>query len=222
MPSSFSKAELRDLPTVISAPRFATYLKAASNDRANALTLYQWNFQVSAALFIPLHMCEIAIRNGVAEALERVHGANWPWSNGFIQSLPIPKNKYRYNAQNNLTDVGKIQSTTGKVIAELNFAFWQQIFTSGQDNRLWTPHLRSVFPRIPSTVRIPDARHTAFQNLFAVRRLRNRIAHHEPIFSRNLKADYSVLRDMIGWRSSAAVSWLDRIEGVTTLLSSKP
>jgi|SRR5580658_3736894 hypothetical protein len=151
MPGSFSKAELQSLPDVISAPRFATYLKAASNDRANALALYQWNFQISAALFVPLQMCEIGIRNGVAEALERVHGGNWPWSKGFVQSLPIPKVPFQYNPQIDLTNVARVQRTTGKVIAELKFAFWQQIFTSGQDSRLWVPHLRSVFPGVPRT-----------------------------------------------------------------------
>jgi hypothetical protein len=222
MPPSFTHAELHDLPTVISAPRFATYLKATFNDKAAALALYQWNFQISAAFFVPLQMCEIAIRNGVAEALERVHGANWPWSNGFMQSLRVPKNQRQYNPRDNLTRVGQAQPTTGKVIAEINFAFWQQIFTSGQDQRLWIPHLYSVFPGIPSTTTVAAARNTAFQNLFSIRKLRNRIAHHEPIFAWNLQADYSVLRDMVGWRSPAAVSWLDRTEGVTALLRMKP
>jgi hypothetical protein len=222
MPASFSKAELQNLPDVISAPRFATYLKAASNDKANALALYQWNFQISAAFFVPLQMCEIAIRNGVAEALERVHGENWPWSKGFAQSLPVPKVSFQYNPRTDLTNVAKVQKTTGKVIAELRFAFWQQIFTSGQDGRLWTPHLHSVFPGIAPTVSIKIARDTAHQNLFTVRKLRNRIAHHEPIFNRNLQAELFMLRDMIGWKSSVAISWLDRVEGVSALLNSKP
>ena len=222
MPVSFSRAELQQLPDIISAPRFATYLKATSNDKARALALYQWNFQISAAFFVPLQMCEIVIRNGVAEALERVHGGNWPWSKGFIQSLPVPKGPFQYRPHVDLTNVAKVQRTTGKVIAELKFAFWQQIFTSGQDQRLWVPHLNAVFPGIPQTTSIQAARSNAHQNLFIVRKLRNRIAHHEPIFSRNLQEEFSILRDMIGWRGAAGISWIDRVENVSALLQTKP
>jgi len=72
----FSPAEIRDLPVVISAPRFATYLQAMGNDREKALALYEWNLDVSSALIIPLQVCEVAVRNGIAEAIEHVHGAN--------------------------------------------------------------------------------------------------------------------------------------------------
>ena len=167
-------------------------------------------------------MCEIAIRNGVAEALERVHGENWPWSKGFVQSLPIPKSPFQYNPRIDLINVAKVQKTAGKVIAELKFAFWQQIFTSGQDGGLWIPHLSSVFPCIGPAVPIPAARLAAHRNLFTVRKLRNRIAHHEPIFNRNLQAEFFMLRDMIGWRSNSAIDWLDRVESVSALLNTKP
>jgi hypothetical protein len=66
----FTPAELHDLPGVISAPRFATYLQATGNDRARALALYEWNLDLSAAFIVPLQICEIAVRNGVAEAIE--------------------------------------------------------------------------------------------------------------------------------------------------------
>lgn len=45
----FTPAELHELPSVISAPRFATYLQATGNDRARALGLYKWNLDLSAA-----------------------------------------------------------------------------------------------------------------------------------------------------------------------------
>ena len=222
MSYTFSRAEVEDLPGVISAPRFATYLRAVANNKVDALALYQWNFQISAALFVPLHLCEVAIRNGVAEAVQRVHGGNWPWSSGFVRSLPEPRSKYNYSAKVDLTNVARSQPTTGKVIAELRFAFWQQLFTAGQDHRLWIPHIRSVFPGIPASKTIPEARRAAYLNLYEVRTLRNRVAHHEPIFSRDIAADYARLREMIGWRSRTTAAWLDRIETVTALLRTRP
>ena len=84
----FTPDELRDLPLIISAPRFATYLQATGNDRQRALALYEWNLTLSSAFIVPLQVCEVAVRNGVAEAIEKVHGPNWPWSKGFLRSLP--------------------------------------------------------------------------------------------------------------------------------------
>lgn len=98
----FTPDELRDLPGVISAPRFATYLQATGNDRQRALALYEWNLTLSAQFIVPLQLCEVAVRNGVAEAIERVHGPTWPWSNGFLRSLPRPKRPADYNPEMDL------------------------------------------------------------------------------------------------------------------------
>jgi len=39
----FTIDEAQELPGIISAPRFATYLQAMGNDRDKALALYEWN-----------------------------------------------------------------------------------------------------------------------------------------------------------------------------------
>jgi len=218
----FTADELRDLPVVISAPRFATYLRASANDVDRALALYHWNLEVSAAFIVPLQVCEVAVRNGVVEAIEAVHGPNWPWSNGFIRSLPIPRLPYHYNPQSNLRSVAAREPTTGKVVAELNFAFWEKTLVVGQDTRLWIPHLHTVFPGIPSPTPAPAARATAFNTLQHIRHFRNRIAHHEPIFARTLADDYARIREVIRWRRPVAADWMDKIERITGLLAARP
>lgn len=171
---------------------------------------------------MPLQICEVAARNGVVDALERVHGANWPWNNGFIRSLPTPRNARHYNPQIDLRSVAGRMPTTGKVVAELKFAFWEKTFTSGQDARLWNPYLQTAFPGIPAGTPIPVARANAFSALQAVRQFRNRIAHHEPIFTRNLTDEYQRLHDVISWRNPTAAAWMDRIQQVTILIGNRP
>lgn len=214
--------ELRDLPYVISAPRFATYLQATSNDRERALALYEWNLTLSAAFIVPLQVCEVAVRNGVAEAIERVHGANWPWSNGFLRSLPRSKRPTDYNPEVDLRSVAARQPTTGKVVADLKFAFWEKIFTAGQDSRIWDAHFRACFPGAPASLTIAQARTIAHADLKAIRLLRNRIAHHEPIFNRNIADEYRRIHEMTGWRSQVAAAWMNRKQGVTALIPLKP
>ena len=218
----FSPAELQDLPGVISAPRFATYLQAMGNNRKNALELYEWNLDVSSAFIVPLQVCEVAVRNGIAEAIEAVHGANWPRANGFIRSLPRPKKKFHYNPAYDLQICDRNLPTTGKIIAELKFAFWENIFTVGQDGRIWNAHFRTFFPGAPVTQTIPNCRAQAYNDLQHIRKLRNRIAHHEPIFTRNLADDYQRIHDMIAWRSPTAAAWMDGKQTVMTLIAQKP
>jgi hypothetical protein len=219
---SFSHDELRELPFVISAPRFATYLRARQNDRERALALYHWNLMLSAAFVVPLQVCEVAVRNGVVEAIEKLHGPNWPWSNGFLRSLPKPRKATNYSPEINLRTVASQQPTAGKVVAELNFAFWATIFTVGQDARLWMPHFRAVFPGAPLTLGISAARAKAYDDLQAIRRLRNRIAHHEPVFARDIAAEYNRLHGMVSWRSPVAAAWMDKSQGVTALIPLEP
>ena len=214
----FSPIELNDLPAVISAPRFATYLQARGNHKTDALALYEWNLELSAAFIVPLQICEVAVRNGVVEVLEKVHGANWPWTNGFIRSLPRPKMHWHYNPQTDLRNVAGRMPTAGKVVAELKFAFWEKTFTVGQDARLWVPHMNDAFPGIPTGMPIPTARANIFAALQAVRELRNRIAHHEPIFTRNISDEYQRLHHLISWRNPTAAGWMDRVQKVTGLI----
>jgi len=222
LPLPFTPDELRELPKVISAPRFATYLQAKGNDLEQALSLYHWNLSVSSAFIVPLQLCEVAVRNGIVEVLEKVHGPNWPWSNGFLRSLPKPKRPKDYNPEDNLRAVASRQPTAGKVVADLNFAFWERLFTVGQEARLWLPHMRAAFPGVPSSTSIPLARAAAHGDLVAIRRLRNRIAHHEPIFSRNIAAEYARLHGVISWRSPVAAAWMDKVQGITALIPVKP
>ena len=62
---------------VISSARISTYESATGGkkpDSLEALNLYAWNADVSGALLIPLHICEVAIRNAVSTAIENVYG----------------------------------------------------------------------------------------------------------------------------------------------------
>src|SRR3546814_5975576 len=76
----------------------------------------------------------------------------------------------------------------------LKFAFWENIFTVGQDSRIWNAHFRTCFPGAPQGQPTPQCRATAYADLQIIRRLRNRIAHHEPIFMRNIADDYQRIR----------------------------
>lgn len=215
----FTHDELHALPDIFSAPRFATYLAAKNGHRVEALELYQWNLDVSCAFFAPLQVCEVSIRNAIAEAIELTYGPNWPYEQSFEIALPNPPRSYSPRA--NLLQ-HRNEPTTGKVIAELKFVFWERMFTRRHDSTIWNHHLRTVLPHVDPNKTVQELRKDAYDTLNAIRDLRNRIAHHEPIFRRNIQEEYDRIRAVVGWRSDVAANWLDKVETVTAKIPQMP
>ena len=217
----FNNSDISELQKLISQPRFDRYLKAAGNDPAAALALYQWNLELSGELLKILHLCEIGLRNGIAEALEAIHGPNWPKVQGFVVSLQNPSKGY--SPRKDLTAVANKQASTGKVISELRFAFWERMLNAQHQNRIWDAHLQNAFPNLDYSKGANAARDALRQKVIVVRSLRNRIAHHEPIFYRvDLSGDFRTIVEIVEARSKSAASWIAGFEKVTELISTKP
>ena len=215
----FTPDEINELPDVFSAPRFATYLAEKQAHRVEALKLYKWNIDVSCAFFAPLQVCEVSIRNAISEAIELTYGENWPFDQSFEISLPNPSRAY--SPRGNLLQ-HRNEPTTGKVIAELKFIFWERMFTSRHDRAIWNRNLRTVLPNVDANKTVQELRTEAYQTLGSIRDLRNRIAHHEPIFRRDIQAEYDRIKKVVSWRSAVAADWLDKVETITQLIGNKP
>lgn len=220
MHTRFSNQLIFDLEAVLSPPRFSSYLRETAGDRQRAMDLYCWNTDVSAAFYVMLQYCELSIRNGAVEAIEAVFGGNWHLNRGFVYTLPAPARGYR--PREDLTDCAAKLPTAGKVVAELKFAFWRFLFLKGQQPRIWDPHLAATFPGYDKALTLSEARARLFDDIDEVRKLRNRIAHHEPIFARNLHEDHQRIRRIIKWRRPDVAAWLDSTQQVTALLSRRP
>ena len=75
--------------------------------------------------------------------------------------------------------------TPGRVISELSFGFWTALCSRPYSQSLWIPYLHRAFPTRDWDTGL------LFARLEAIRKLRNRVAHHEPILNRNLDQDYT-------------------------------
>lgn len=200
-----------NIKNVLSHSRLATYEKF-TQDTEQALNLYQWNLQISSALFECLAVCEVVIRNAVANAIQAEHGTDWAFNVRFVRSM-------QQNRRDELLDVR--QETTEQTICELPFVFWQGFFTARFDDEIWQKHW---------AVALPNAKHTdtktmraeVFENLEKIRKLRNRIAHHEPIFNRNLQADHKRIIKIIGYCCQDTAQWVQSWQRVDGLLTIKP
>lgn len=215
----FTQNEVRDLPTVLSAPRFATYLAEKNGNKQDALSLYQWNLELSSAFIVPLQICEVGVRNSIVSAIEKTYGANWPWETSFEIALRNPRRGY--SPRHDLLRCRSLP-TAGKIVAELRFVFWEKMLTYGHDGAIWNAHFRTVFPYTDDMQTVQILRANGNDSLHKIRDIRNRIAHHEPIFKRNIQDEYDRIREVIHWSNPTAADWVDKIETVTKMISTKP
>jgi hypothetical protein len=98
----------------------------------------------------------------------------------------------------------------------LTYGFWVALFANAYDTTLWRTDLHKLFtPRVKN-------RHTLYDALDRLRTLRNRIAHHEPIFQRKLADDYRRIRNIVGFISVPTLAWLDHHSTVSTAITLDP
>ncbi|WP_256671277.1 Abi family protein [Pseudomonas sp. EMN2] len=216
----------------LSMPRMGTYLAACHNQPSPlsaAINLYAWNAAISAAFIHPLHFCEVVVRNAVSEALTATYGAQWPWSQGFFLSLPEqagpvfkPRQALLAARQKAEQSAGGNPPSTDKAIAEMSFAFWESMFTARYDHGLWDNHLKRLFPNAPARLQYFELRAQIRAALEAIRKFRNRIAHHEPIFARQLAHDYARIQKVVRYRCTQTASWMAQSQTVNVILAAKP
>lgn len=78
------------------------------------------------------------------------------------------------------------------------------------------------FPNLPIGMTEADARETIHDVADGLRELRNRIAHHEPIFRRNLVSDYTSILEVVTYRCAVTAAWMNRSQQVSNLLTLRP
>ena len=201
-----------EIQQILSPERFGTYLTECDNNVDSACELYLWNMRVSSAFFPWLSAAEVMLRNRIHLALSKAHGPAWPWANGFERTLPRPKN-HGFSLLEELQNTRKKHQRgfqTGKVIADLKFAFWQQMLKKNQEHPLWNKYLYTTFPNLDRGLGTSANREAVYQRIEQIRKLRNRIAHHEPIFNRNLNDDYQNIVALIATCCSLdVIQWLN-------------
>lgn len=107
----------------------------------------------------------------------------------------------------------------GKVIAELSFGFWRYLVAKRYQPTAWSrcrgrsPYTRPDRARLTWTWTI---------ECNAIHVLRNRIAHREPIFRRDLDHDHTDMLTLAGWISAEARGWIEGLSRVPDLLAQRP
>jgi hypothetical protein len=161
-----------------------------------------------------LNYLEVGLRNAMNKIITGLYGADW--------LLAIPsKLDFSFEDVRNVDNLKiDIQTTKGypakhdDVLARLGFGFWIAFFHKRYIAGLWSRGknpLVSVFPNMAPALR---TRELVFTRLRTIKDLRNRIAHHEPIWKMTPTVDetHRTCFEIIHGMSVAAAEELAKID----------
>ena len=173
------------LSASLSPARLSTYLTAVGGDADQAIRLHVWNTAISAAFYGPLQSLEVTLRNALDQQLAKMFGPAW------MDAPACPLDAYgRWCIETAKRELSKAHAdlAPSRIVAALSFGFWVSLLSPGgqlswpsgpsahYEMTLWRPVLRLAFPYASGS------RKAVHRPINTLRTLRNRIAHHEPIF----------------------------------------
>lgn len=181
------------LERAISSSRLGPYQQEGA-DEFQTFGLYLWNIELCQNLYPALNILEIALRNSIHNAAAEAFDDEY-W---FLSRLAGPEKSRVDAAVQSLRNQGPVQSP-GEILALLTLGFWVSLFNSRYEKNLWPLLLRPAFPEMPRELR---TRQHIFDRLDAIRKLRNRVFHHEPVWnSPALLQRHAEIIRFIGWIS---------------------
>ncbi|WP_132975372.1 hypothetical protein [Pseudonocardia dioxanivorans] len=203
----------------------STYLRESAGDLPQALLLYRWNSEVSAAVWEVLGHMEIVLRNAIHGALTTRHQRESRpgfWFDDKRYGLHDTAAREVVLARRRATQVptGRRPSSPvpdGKIVAELSFGFWRYLLAKRYAPTLW-PAIRHGFPHLPSR-----RRENLEQPVTRLHRLRNRIGHHEPVLHEDLPGRIGDVTAVLDFVDTELTGWVfdDRVR-LDRLLANRP
>lgn len=177
--------------------------------------LYLWNAELSAACFQLIGHVEVLLRNAMHTQLAR-HSPDGRWYVDSKYSFQEPARRSIELAQRRALATGR--DSPGRVVAELSFGFWRFLLTSHYQTTVW-PRIAPGFTGVLRHERNRESFEAAVSRLHD---LRNRVAHHEPVFHQPIReyiADALFIARHIDER---AARMLEAHSSVGDVLESRP
>lgn len=203
----------------LSRERIQPYRASCSDDLNEAIALYQWNSAISSAFFETLGHTEVILRNALHDQLTAWHHAHRRPGHWYDDPTGVLDPRCRTDiaqARQRLARAGRPEAP-GRIVAELNFGFWRYLLDRRHQTVLWAPSLRRAFPQLR-----PQRRGDVYRPVDRLLRLRNRIAHHEPIHNADLPTLHSECLRVLAYIDPSIAQWVDGSSRVGTLLGQGP
>ncbi|MBE5458319.1 hypothetical protein E3G52_005227 [Mycobacteroides abscessus] len=225
------------LEELISPARYQRYRAAAWGDTARAARLYMWNCDLSAAYWPSIALVEVAIRNAIDIQLCSHLGVTRDvgWHGDVLAERPrihltekerekVKKSIESFDRRNNSPGQPRVEATGGDIVADLSLGFWVSLVGEGLPRqhanvydyfqKLWRPFLYRAFPHYEPGLRSAGELRN---HLRTFELLRNRIAHHEPIFTLNHTHNLANIIALAGHINPDLASYIRSTQQVTAV-----
>ena len=165
----------------ISTERFRSY---------SGIDEYLENLVFSKKAYIPLSILEISLKNSINELLTEKLGENWLENKDFLTNDSLRKieeaKKILYKRAEPISK--------SKIIAELSFGFWVNLFKKPYEMKLRTKDIQKIFTNLPPKKEKIINREVIYKELNHIRNFRNRVFHYEKVIN---KDNYNQIFDEI-------------------------
>jgi hypothetical protein len=205
-----------DIERLFSAERLSTYIAHCGGDFVAAVEMYRWNSAITAAFWEPVGHLEVALRNTLDDRLATRHrrlGRTGSWLDDPAGQLPGRARLDIAGARERVRQKGK-RASDGQTISELSFGFWRFLITK-KLTVLW-PDLATGFPHAPDrrreTVETPLARLHVF---------RNRLAHHQRVWSHAPAERYDDPLTIASYIDPSLPGWIEATSEVQSALAAR-
>jgi hypothetical protein len=203
-----SLISLPALERALSPERIAAYRHPADRDETDGIARYLWNLALANALQPALHALEITFRNEIARAAMKLTAKRDfkvvripSWLDADPTMLLEHEAEKVQRAKKEL-GTSPTSQTEGHLIAKLDFGFWVALCRDayadvrGEGPRLWPRALDLAFRKRPKSV---TTRAEVFHRFDHIRKYRNRVAHHEPIWDRTYLKEHQYILESLSW-----------------------
>lgn len=213
VPYLYNAERIASLKASLSEPRFATYLTRAGGNEAFAFELYLYNARLAKTFLFPLSIAEVTLRNAVDGVLRQMYGDSWHQDNNFRNAVLTKES---------LSALDKAMRRAGsdkrdKVIAELTFDFWSNLFRP-EYAILWRTKANIAFPGLSHG----EGQQEIQSLVKKINNFRNRVAHHEPILDENVTDLHSKIIKMVKLRCKVTADWLRYYSKIHVVIRTKP
>jgi hypothetical protein len=207
----------RRIEHLLGSERLAVCVQACDDSFERGVGLYRWNAAISAALWQPLGHLEVAVRNAMAACLVDRHrrtGCAGSWLDDPGGTLDRRLRTHIALARRRVHQKGK-RASDAQTISELGFGFWRYLLTR-RHTALW-PDLASAFAHAPDR-----RRETVEAPIGRLHELRNRIAHHQPIWNHDLAYRHDDLLLVAAFLDPGLPAWIEGDSPVADVLAARP
>ena len=218
------------LQSRISEARFKTYLDATGGDSDVAEDLYILNLRLSAAAYKSIQVFEIFLRNSMDSQLKQWNLSQQGSSDWALSPAPMLRMCFKNDGEklsNALDDASKSISksknlrpiTHDDVVAQIPFSGWRYLLPPNQTHhakeRIWNEALIYAFPNRHEKT----SKATLVKWVSMIYDLRNRVAHHEPIFYLDMQARRRAMADVCDCIGRDAKKWFVQQDEFSQLIT---